>query len=52
MADHVADFPVELQQLGADQTEVLPGTDQGDCARLAQRLVTEVDVEQRLNLTL
>lgn len=50
--DHVADLPVELQQLGADQAEVLAGTDQRDGARLAQRLVAEVDVEQRLDLAL
>ena len=51
-ADHVADLPVEFQQLGADQREVLAGADQGDGARLAQRLVAEVDVEQRLDLAL
>lgn len=51
-ADHVADLAVELQQLGADQAEVLPGTHQGDGARLAQGLVAEVDVEQRLYLRL
>lgn len=51
-ADHVADLPVELQQLGADQAEVLAGADQGDGARLAQRLVAEVDVEQRVDLAL
>lgn len=50
--DHVADLPVELQQLGADQAEVLAGAHQGDGARLAQRLVAEVDVEQRLDLAL
>lgn len=50
--DHVADLPVELQQLGADQAEVLAGADQRDGACLAQRLVAEVDVEQRLDLAL
>ncbi|TNN54714.1 hypothetical protein EYF80_035057 [Liparis tanakae] len=51
-ADHVADLPVELQQLGADEAEVLAGAHQGDGARLAQRLVAEVDVEQRVDLAL
>lgn len=51
-ADHVADLPVELQQLGADQAEVLAGTDQGDGAGLAQRLVAKVDIEQCLDLAL
>lgn len=50
--DHVADLPVELQQLGADQTEVLAGANQRDGSRLAQRLVAEVDVEQRLDFAL
>lgn len=50
--DHVADLPVELQQLGADQAEVLAGANQRDGACLAQRLVAEVDVEQRLDLAL
>lgn len=50
--DHVADLPVELQQLGADQAEVLAGSNQGDGACLAQRLVAEVDVEQCLDLAL
>ena len=51
-ADHVADLSVELQQLAADEAEVLAGADQSDGARLAQRLVAEVDVEQRLDLAL
>lgn len=51
-ADHVANLPVELEQLGADQAEVLPGADQSNSARLAQSLVTEVDVEQSLDLAL
>lgn len=49
-ADHVPDLPVELQQLGADQAEVLAGADQGNGAGLAQGLVAEVDVEQSLDL--
>ena len=52
VADHVADLPVELQQLGADQAEVLAGTYQGNGARLTQCLMTEVDVQQRLDLAL
>lgn len=52
VADHVADLPVELQQLGADQAEVLAGTDQSDGACLTQRLMAEVDVQQRLDLAL
>lgn len=51
-ADHVADLPIELQQLGADQAEVLSGANQGNRASLAQSLVTEVDIEQRLDLAL
>lgn len=51
-ADHVADLPVELQQLGADEAQVLARAHQGDGARLAQRLVAEVHVEQRLHLAL
>lgn len=52
VADHVADLPVELQQLGADQAEVLAGTHQSDGAGLAQSLMAEVDVHQRLDLAL
>lgn len=33
--DHVADLPVELQQLRADQAQVLAGAHQSDGARLA-----------------
>lgn len=51
-ADHVADLPVELQELRADQAEVLAGTNQGDGAGLAQRLMAKVDVEQCLDLAL
>lgn len=52
VADHVADLPVEFQQLGADQAEVLARTNQSDGACLAQCLMAEVDIEQCLDLTL
>lgn len=52
VADHVADLPVELQQLGADQAEVLAGPHQSDGAGLTQSLMAEVDVHQRLDLAL
>lgn len=52
VADHVADLPVELQQLGADQAEVLAGPDQSDGAGLTQSLMAEVDVQQCLDLAL
>lgn len=52
VADHVADLPVELQQLGADQAEVLAGAHQSDGARLTQCLMAEVDVQQCLDLAL
>lgn len=50
--DHVPDLAVQLHQLGADLRQVLAGAHQGEGAGLAQRLVSEVDVEERLHLVL
>lgn len=49
-ADHVPDLQVQLHQLGADLCQALVGPHQRVSTRLSQRLMTEVNVQQRLDL--
>lgn len=45
----LADLQVELHEAGAGLRQVPAGSHHGQAARLAQRLVAEVDVQQRLD---
>lgn len=49
LAQSLADLQVELHEAGAGLRQVPAGTHHGQAARLAQRLVTEVDVQEGLD---
>lgn len=49
LAQSLADLQVELHEAGAGLRQVPARTHHGEAARLAQRLVTEVDVQEGLD---
>lgn len=49
LAQSLADLQVELHEAGAGLRQVPTRTHHGEAARLAQRLVTEVDVQEGLD---
>jgi hypothetical protein len=49
-ADHVSDLHVQLHELGADFSQAVVRPHQGISTRLSQSLVTEINIQECLDL--